>query len=172
MDGTTSSLERCRELGEARLKQVSEIRTPEEWAEKWTGPQHEFPFTFGTCWNQCTAYGVEDYAAEVGFFYDVLGLPANAFSAGFAMFTSPDKSFYFAVVPAGEEMKATPPDSLDLGFMVEDLPGVAAELARRGVEFSVPVAPLPGTPMLRGELRTPNGIRMTLWSMPEAPPPA
>ncbi len=170
MDTTTNSAAYYRELGEARLKLSTELKTMKEWQERWPEPKHGFPFEFGTCWTQCTTYGVEDYAAEVGFFHDVLGLPANAFSPGFAMFTSPDKAFYFAVVPVGPEMKATPGDALDIGFMVNDLPKLSAELESRGVAFEDPVAPLEGTPMLKAGLRTPNGIRITLWSMPEVSP--
>ena len=66
-------------------------------------------------------------------------------------------------------MQATPPESLDLGFMVEDLPAVEKELESRGVVFSKPCAPLEGTPMLKAELRTPSGIRMTLWSLQDVP---
>lgn len=170
MDATTKSVEDYRALGAARIQLSTELKTPEDWQERWTAPEHGFPFEFGTCWNQCTAYGVEDYAAEVGFFHDVLGFTANALSPGFAMFTSPDKAFYFAVVPAGEEMQATAPEALDLGFLVNDLPGVEAELERRGVAVAEPCAPLEGTPMLKAGLRTPNGIRITLWSMAEVTP--
>ena len=168
MDATANLVDRCRDLGTARLALAAELQTPEAWRERWTPPEHDFPFRWGTCWTQCTTYGVEDYAAEIGFFHDLLGLPANAFSADFCMFTSPDKAFYLAVVPAGDELAATPPESLDLGFMVQDLPAVAEELERRGVVFSAPPAPYGNSPMLKAELRTPAGIRVSLWAMAQS----
>jgi len=168
MDATAGFADRCRELGAERLALAARLTTPDAWQDGWTGPRHAYPFQWGTCWTQCTTYAVEDYEAEIGFLHDVLGLPANAFSAEFAMFTSPDKAFFLAVVPAGDELTATPPDCLDVGFMIRDLPTVARELETRGVVFTEPPAPFGKSPLLKAELRTPAGVRMTLWAMAES----
>ncbi len=165
---TAETTERYREIGNARLKLAAELKTPDEWKERWTPPKYKFPFAFGSCWNQCIGYAVEDYAAEIGFYYDVFGLSVNAFSADFAMFTSPEREFFFSVIPASEKLKAMPPECLDFGFMVKDLKNVATELEARGIVFSKPVSNYMDSPMLTGELETPNGIRITLWCFPEA----
>ena len=99
-----------------------------------------------------------------------MGLPTNALAPGYAMFTSPDKAFYFSIVPADEENTATPGSSLNLGFMIQDLPKVAEDLKSRGVLFTKePQAWEGGGPLLQASLETPNGIEVQLWCMPEQP---
>ncbi|MHC5057390.1 MAG: hypothetical protein ACYTKD_22175, partial [Planctomycetota bacterium] len=104
----------CRALGEARLAAASEADSAEDWDRLWKEPERPFPFKWGECWNQCAQYAAEDYAAEVGFFIDVLSLPVNTISPEFTMFTSPERDFFFAVVPASEESSVAPPGFFEL----------------------------------------------------------
>ena len=162
----TLSADRLHELGEARLKVAETAKTPEQLKELWKEPANAYPFKWGECWKQCTQYCVKDFAAEVGFFIDVLGFPTNAFGPDYAMFTSPEKDFFFAIVPANDENTCTAPESITLGFMIQDLPRVAKELESRGVEFSKPVKPCAeGAALHSGSFRTPNGVEVTIWGM-------
>ena len=86
-----------RALGEARLKIAAEINSLEEWQEKWPEPEHGFPWKWGTCWKHMASYRVADFAAEAGFFIDILGMPVNAFGPDFMMVTGPEKGFYLGV---------------------------------------------------------------------------
>ena len=164
---TTPNTTNFHDLGQARLDAIQQVKSQEDWERLWPKPQHEYPFEWGTCWKQCTQYCVQDYAAEVGFWIDAIGLSANAFGPEYAMFTSPDKAFYFGVVPADSENQPTPTAGFNLGFMIEDLPHVAEELERRGVHFTRKPAPwAEGGPLLQATLRTPNDVEVMLWSMP------
>ncbi len=155
-------------LGNARLQVAAEAKTAEEWQERWPAIPHELPFEWGSCWTATITYKVADYAAEIGFFVDGLGFQTNAFDPSFCMFATPDRSYFFAIVPAGEEAP-TPPDSIRVSFMVADIERSARELAERGIEFTRGPEPYMGSRMLSGELRTPNGVPVELWGMgPEA----
>ena len=167
---TTTDTTRFRELGQARLDAMAQVQSQKDWERLWKKPEHEYPFAWGTCWKQCTQYCVEDFAAEVGFWVDVMNLPTNALAPGYAMFTSPDKAFYFSIVPADDKNSATLGNSLNLGFMIQDLPKVAEELEKRGVVFTKnPQAWEGGGPLLQASFATPNGIEVQLWCMPEQP---
>jgi len=51
--------------------------------------------------------------------------------------------------------------------MIEDLPQVAEELERRGVQFTRQPSPwAEGMPLLQATFRTPNDVEVMLWSMP------
>jgi hypothetical protein len=157
-----------RELGEARLQATRSSGNREEWNRLWKEPAFKYPFTWGECWQQCMEYRVDDFASEVGFFADILGLPTNAASPDYFMFTSPDHAFFFAITPAEEEI-STPPDTLRMQFMIGDIVGTAQELEQRGVEFEQFPAPYEeGSSMYTGTFRTPHGIRIDLWGMVEA----
>jgi len=164
----TNAIDRALEFGRKRLELLERIQSPEDWEKLWPAAAHEFPFEWGSCWKQCTEYAVEDFAAEVGFFFDVLGLPVNALAPDYAMFTSPDKAFFFAVVPASEEKPAIHDGSVNLGFMVQEIERVAHLLAARGVDFHKPVtAHAEGSPLHQCAFRSPNGIEVMLWGMRE-----
>jgi catechol 2,3-dioxygenase-like lactoylglutathione lyase family enzyme len=160
---------RVRAFGKARIDIAQRARSREDWDKLWKHPIHSFPFAWGDCWKQCVEYKVDDFAAEVGFFIDILGLPVNAFDPGYAMFTSPHGDFFFAIVPATEDNPSTPPDALRLQFMVADILATTQELESRGIEFEQPPQPCqPGSSLYIGYFRTPHGICVDLWGMVKA----
>ncbi len=155
---------RVRAFGKARIDIARRARSQEEWDRLWKRPTHAFPFDWGEAWKQCIEYKVDDFAAEVGFFIDVLGLPVNSLDEGYAQFTSPHGDFFFAVVPTLEDQYATPPDALRLQFMVADIFATADELQNRGIEFDqVPQPCQEGSSLYIGCFRTPHGLCVELW---------
>jgi catechol 2,3-dioxygenase-like lactoylglutathione lyase family enzyme len=157
---------RVRAFGKARIDIARRARTRQDWDSLWKRPQHSFPFHWGAHWKQCVEYRVQDFAAEVGFYIDILGLPVNAFNEYFAMFTGPQQEFYFAVTPTFEDQEPTPPDALRLQFLVDDIFSVADELVQRGIEFEQPPQPVAeGSSYFVGYFRTPHGIPIDLCGM-------
>ena len=161
---------RIRALGKARIDITRRAQSEAEWQSLWRAPRYVFPFIWESGWKLCIEYRVDDYAAEVGFFIDVLGLPVNAFSPSYAMFTSPMQDFTFGVRLAAEGQTATPPDSLCIQFQVRDLAYTVEELQRRGISFEQPPTPDPalGPDLSRASFRTPNGVRVDLVGFREA----
>lgn len=167
-DSTHHVNPRYRAYGRARLDIAQRARTRQDWDRLWKRPQFSFPFVWGQHWKQCIEYRVDDFASEVGFLIDVLGLPVNAFNAEFAMFTGLNREFYFAVTPAQPDATSTPPDAIRIQFMVDDLFATTEELRRRGVAFDVePQAVAEGSLQWIAVFRTPHGICMELWGMVE-----
>ena len=161
---------RVRALGKARLDIARRVRSPQDWQTLWKPPTHAFPFEWGERWKQCVEYRVDDFAAEVGFYIDILGLPVNALDPDYAMFTSPDGDFFFAVVTAAEG-HSTPPDAIRLQFMVADIFTTTAELESRGIVFEQTPQPIqPGSALHIASFRTPHGLCLDLWGMVETAP--
>ena len=159
---------RVRAYGKARLDIASRVHTPSDWEKLWKRPAFPFPFTWGAYWKQCIEYKVDDFAAEVGFYTDILGLSVNALDPGYAMFTSPGGDFFIAIVPTFEGAQCTPPDAIRIQFMVADVLATAQELERRGV--SIEQWPQPcadGSTLYIGYFRTPHGICVDLWGLVE-----
>jgi hypothetical protein len=155
-----------RAYGKARIDIAVRATSQAEWQKLWKKPAFPFPFTWGENWKQCIEYKVDDFPAEVGFFIDILGLPINAFDPGYAMFTSPKGEFYFAVIPTLEGEKSTPPDSIRIQFMVEDIFQTASEIERRGIQFEQwPQVCSEGSSLNIGYFRTPHGICIDLWGL-------
>ena len=156
---------RVRALGKARLDIARRAQSPAEWQALWKPPAHPFPFTWGERWKQCVEYRVDDFAAEIGFFIDILGLPVNALDPDYAMFTSPQGDFFFAVVPA-DEGDSTPPDAIRLQFMLDDIFATVEELESRGIAFEQPPQRVhPSAALHIATFRTPHGICIDLWGM-------
>lgn len=154
---------RVRALGKARIDIAQRAQSPQDWQKLWKRPANTFPFAWGERWKHCVEYRVDDFAAEVGFFIDILGLPVNAFDPDYAMFTSPEGEFFFAVTPAPPDA-STPPDALRLQFMVADIFETADELENRGIAFEQPPQPVqPGAGLHIASFRTPHGICIDLW---------
>jgi hypothetical protein len=131
-----------------------------------SGAELDYPFRWGVGWKQCVEYRVDDFSSEIAFFIDTLGFPTNAFGPDYAMFTSPDQAFYFSVVPAPPGESSTPPASIRLQFMIENIVGVVSDLERRGIVFEERPGPWePGSPLYTGYFRTPHGICIDLWGM-------
>jgi hypothetical protein len=157
---------RIRAYGKARLDIARRATSRADWDNLWKEPSFPFPFKWGEWWKQCIEYKVDDFAAEVGFFTDILSLPVNAFDPEYAMFTSPAQDFFLAVVPTPEGGRSTPPDALRVQFMVEDLLETASELERRGIVFEQRPRPCEkGSSMYIGYFRTPHGICIDLWGV-------
>lgn len=155
---------RFRAYGKARIDIAKRAMTRADWDQMWVKPTNPFPFSWGSSWKQCVEYKVMDFAAEVGFFIDILGFPVNAFDPDYAMFTSPNGDFFFSVVPAREDEAPTPVGAIRLQFMVENIIETAHELERRGVKFDqMPARVADNSAFLIGSFHTPNGIGIELW---------
>lgn len=155
---------RFRAYGKARIDIAKRVRDQGDWYKLWKEPTNPFPFSWGSNWRQCVEYKVDDFAAEVGFFIDILGLPVNAFDPDYAMFTSPRRDFFLSIVPAFEDEYSTPPEAIRIQFMVDDIFSTVEELERRGVEFEQqPQACQEGSSLYIGYFRTPHGICVDLW---------
>jgi methylated-DNA-protein-cysteine methyltransferase-like protein len=155
---------RVRAYGKARIDIAQRAKTSQDWEDLWKQPVVSFPFTWGNPWKQCIEYKVDDFAAEVGFYIDILGLPVNAFDPDYAMFTSPRADFFFSVVPTPAGLSSTPPNAIRIQFMVDDILSTADELQSRGIFFDQPPQPCqPGSSLYIACFRTPNGITIDLW---------
>ncbi len=155
---------RIRAYGKARLDMAQRMHSQEDWERVWVPARHSFPFHWQDARKYSFEYTVDEFAAEVGFFIDVLGFPVTAIGTDYAMFTSPDDAFHFAVVPTPPDGRPTPADTVCMQFMVADILAAAAELESRGVTFeSRPQPVTPGSRQLSGYFRTPNGVCVDLW---------
>jgi catechol 2,3-dioxygenase-like lactoylglutathione lyase family enzyme len=159
---------RFRAYGRARLDIAQRARTREQWDQYWKGPIHPYLLALSGPWKQCVEYRVDDFATEVGFFIDGLGLPVIAFDLAYAMFTSPDQEFTFSVVPAGDGLKSTPPDAIRIQFMVADIFATVTELERRRIFCEEGPRPCTADSSLYiACFRTPHGIPIELWGRVE-----
>jgi hypothetical protein len=162
---------KVRAFGRARLEIAQKIQNQQDWENLWKPPMQNFPFVWGPHWKQCIEYKVDDFTAEVGFFIDVLGLPVNAFNPDYAMFTSPDQEFYFAVIPVRPGMSATPADALRIQFMVTDIFSLTEILKGRGIIFDHEPAPVTeGSAQWVASFKTPHGICLEIWGLVEMVP--
>jgi len=161
---------KVRAYGKARIDIARRAQSRQDWDTLWKKPQYGFPMQWGENWKQCVEYRVDDYAAEVGFYIDVLGFPVNAFDPNYAMFTSPDQAFFLAVAPAAEGENPTPVDAVRFQFMVTDLFQLTEELEKRGVAFEQYPQPVSeNSSLCIGSFRTPHGILIELWGLVEIP---
>jgi len=159
---------RYRAYGKARIDIAKRLHNPEDWEHLWRAPLNKFPFKWGQCWKHCVEYQVDDFAAEVGFLIDILGLPVIAFDAAYAMFTSPAEEFTFAIIPTPEGQTSTLPETIRLQFMVADIFDTTEELQTRGVEFEQLPEPIgEDSSMFISSFRTPHGISIELWAVVE-----
>jgi len=158
---------RVRAYGKARIDITLRAKDEQEWQQKWKDPRYAFPFRFGDSWKHCVEYRVDDFAAEVGFFMDVLGFPVQTFSPSFAIFTSPGQDFFISVVSSPEGYFSTAPDAIRLQFKVENILETVEELERRGVVFEQRPQPNGHGGLITGYFRTPHGICIDLLGYPE-----
>lgn len=157
---------RHRAFGKARIDIARRVKTQQDWDALWRPPAYPFPFRWATGWKQCIEYRVDDFAAEVGFFTDVLGMPVSALSSDYVMFADPDDGFCFAVAAAPEGVASTPPDAIRIQFNLDDLLATVAELQQRGISFSQLPQPLDeGEPLYIATFETPHGIAVDLWGI-------
>lgn len=157
---------RVRAYGKARLDLARRVQNGEDWNRIWRPPTHPYPFQLGGAWKQCIEYKVDDFAAEVGFLIDILGLEVNSLDPGYAQFTSPQRDFFFGVVETPPGYHSTPPDALRIQFMVDDIFNTTEELENRGIVFDVPPQPCQaGSALNIGSFHTPHGITIELWGI-------
>lgn len=155
---------KVRAYGRARIDIAQRAVSAQDWETMWKPPQNRFPFTWGKYWKQCIEYRVDDFASEVGFFIDILGLPVIAFDPNYAMFTSPSGEFTFAVAQSMDEGTSTPPQAIRIQFMVDQIFATTEELERRGIVFVRKPEPLnEGSTMFVATFQTPHGIYLDVW---------
>ena len=155
---------RIRAFGRARIDIARQIQSQQDWDRLWKEPAYPFPFSFDAGWKHCLEYRVADFAAEVGFFIDILGLQVLAINADYAMVASPGGDFCLSIVSVQSPSSSTPPDAIRIQFMLEDLLAVVAELERRGIAFEQAPGPSePGSVLHLATFRTPNGMPIDLW---------
>jgi hypothetical protein len=119
---------------------------------------------WGNCWKLSFEYKVSNFAAEVGFFIDILGFNVNIFSSTYAMFTNPDQDSFFSVIKSQGNEKPTPPESIRLHFVVKDLFLLVNELKKKSlVVIFPPESAGEETDLYSALLETPSGINMELW---------
>jgi predicted enzyme related to lactoylglutathione lyase len=129
----------------------------------WREPLNSIPFGFEDGWKFCFEYTVADYAAEVGFYIDILGFFVRAFSPVFAQFSLPGDEFGFNVVAAQEGQEETHPNSIRMQISVKNIDRVAQSLEDRGVAFEKLPTPIQeGSPILSGYFRSPHGVCIEL----------
>jgi len=154
---------RIRAYGKARIDITRRARDEEEWQALWREPLNPLPFGFGNGWKFSFEYTVTDYAAEVGFFIDLLGFPIRAFSPVFAQFSVPGDEFGFSVVAAQEGQESTNPETIRIQLSVQDIQCAAEALESRGVAFEKSPAPIQeGSSIISGYFRSPHGVCIEL----------
>ena len=165
---------RVRAYGKARIDITRRAKDEEEWRRLWKAPSQPYAFTAGEGWKFNLVYTVDDYAAEIGFFIDVLGFQVLAFSPSQAQLASSDGSFAFTVLAARDEGSSTPPEALRLQLNVEAILPTVRELERRGVNIEQQPTPVQaGSNWQIASFRTPHGVTIELLSeslADEAPP--
>jgi len=155
---------RFRAFGKARLDVTLRARDEREWQQLWREPLNSFPFKFGSGWKFCFEYRVDDFAAEVGFYIDVLGFTVRAFSPHYAQFSSPGGELCISIVQAGEGEESTPPDTIRLQLHIRDLEKTCRELESRNVVYEKSLGiEQDAESTLAGFFRTPHGVRFDLW---------
>lgn len=161
---------RYRAFGKARLDIARRVKTQEDWDALWKEPSQAFPFRWAPGWRHCIEYRVADYAAEVGFYIDVLGFSVEAFGENYARLTSPTGDFFIGIAPAADgeghvsPEGASTPEAFRLQFAIQYLTATVAELERRGIPFEQPPQALQeGERLLIATFHTPHGIAVDLF---------
>ena len=156
---------RVRAYGKARIDITRRAQDEDEWRRLWKQPSQPYPFKPGKYWKFNVVYTVDDYAAEIGFFIDVLGFPVLAFSPSQAQLTSPDGGFTFTILAERGGVPSTPPEALRLQLNVEAILQTVQELERRGVTFDQQPTPVQaGSTWQIASFRTPHGVSIELLS--------
>lgn len=159
---------RFRAYGKARLDVTQRAKDELDWQALWREPFYPFPFTWEGAYRHCIEYKVDDFPAEVGFFIDFLGFHVIGFSPSYAQFTTPDGEFTFAVSAIQEGEDSTDPDSLRFQFMIQYMEDTITELEQRGIQVERLRRPMQDGPArLYAYMRTPHGVRVDFWGVPE-----
>ncbi len=164
---------RFRAYGKARLDIANRVQTQEDWDTLWKEPVNPFilNFPWGSVWKQCVEYYVTDFAAEIGFWIDIIGLHVVALGPDYAQFISPGGEISFAISPASQEQSETPKNALRLQFMIDEITETVKVLEGRSVAFEQPPQALAADmDIFTATFRTPHGISVELWG--QYPDPA
>ena len=157
----------CHDFGVSRIKIAEKAKTQEDWKRNWVNPRYRYNFKLGPWWKMTIEYKVDDFPAEVGFFTDILGFPTNALGNSYAMFTSPSDEFHISIIETPKDQVCTPDDAIKIEFMVKNIAGVTEDLRKRGIRFEKELSRSGGkdSQFISGSFRTPNNIKITLWSV-------
>ena len=109
---------------------------------------------------------MDDFAAELGFWIDVMGLQVNALGAEYGQFSSPGGEFCIAIAQAPAGGFSTPANSIRVQISVKKLSSIITELTRRSIQ--VHANPFEGTANFATFL-TPHGIAIELCGDEELP---
>ncbi len=152
----------CTGYGMRRLDVLKRITSRDDWMKLWPKARHSYPFVWGDCWKAVAEFGVKDYAAELGFYLDILGMKVNATWPDHAMIMSPEGDYTFTIYRA--KRTAT---ELNLQFMIGNIQQAVAKLKRRGVTVVQDLNADWGeqNPMRTFKLKSPSGMVITLWGM-------
>jgi predicted enzyme related to lactoylglutathione lyase len=155
---------KVRAHGKARIAITIEARDETDFLRRWHKPANEYPFEWENGHRFCIEYQVDDFAAEVGFYVDVLGITVDSISPSRAQFSSPDQELVLAVSAVDPEQPSIPPQNLLLQMFIKNLETTVTELEKRGVIFELPPQPSNSDPeLLVARFQTPNGMFVELW---------
>lgn len=159
-------IKECRLLGHNRIRISEQAESRDEWERLWEPPKFDYSLKLVPWWKMTIEYKVFDFAAEIGFFIDILGFTISALSSKYAMLTNPTEDFHISIVEVEDESKTTPQDAFKIEFMVEDIDELQEELHNRGIVFEREPAPFGNhdSNFVLGTLRTPNNLQIGLWS--------
>lgn len=155
---------RIRAYGKARIDVTLRASDEAEWQSMWRNPLNPFPFTWGEDWMICCQYMVYDFAAEVGFYIDILGFDVRAFSPSYGQFIDPEHICCLSVTAVPEGIEATDPDTIRLQLHVQDIDQTVLQLEKRGIVFEQkPILIHEGSSIKMGYFRTPHGVCIDLF---------
>ncbi len=164
---------KVRAHGKARIAITLEARDEAEFVKRWHKPAYDYPFEWERGYKYCIEYQVEDFAAEVGFYVDILGITVDSISPSRAQFSSPDQELALAVSAVDPERPAPPPTNLRLQMFIQNLEGTVEELSKRGVVFErLPEPSTADADLLVSAFQTPNGMTIELWGFAKSQAPS
>ena len=156
---------RYRAFGRARLDLARNIHSQEEWEANWKAATHPYPFAISghISWKFCCVYYVVDFAAEIGFWIDMIGMTVNSIAQDYVQFSSPDGEISFAVAIASDRSTASS-QAIRLQFQIDNFPIAIKELEQRNIHLVYIPEPVSSEPNLAvATFTTPNGVPVDLW---------
>lgn len=162
---------KVRAHGKARIAITLEARDEADFLKRWHPPVHDYPFEWERDHRFCIEYQVEDFAAEVGFYIDILGITVDSISPSRAQFSSPDQELVLAISALGVDQPVPQPHNLRLQMFIQNIEDTVIELERRGVVFDNPPEPSSVDPdLLVAVFQTPNSMTFELWGFAKNAP--
>jgi Glyoxalase/Bleomycin resistance protein/Dioxygenase superfamily len=160
--------EKCQKYGIKRLETLKNIKSKEDFLKLWPKQKNSFDFKWGDCWKGVFEYGVDDYAAEIGFYIDYLGFELNASWDNHAMLMTPQGEFMFTVYE-DKKSKGKVEKYLNIQFMIENIMAVSKRLKKNKITVIQNLKNEWGkeSKMKTFKVVTPNNICITLWGFSE-----